>query len=149
MKMPDTVEDYLFAPCGMNCLVCYVHLKKIKPCGGCLGADANKPDRCKACAIKLCALARGYTHCHECPEFPCARINNLEKSYRKRYATSLVGNSLSVRDIGMVVFQKLERIRWSCKKCGGVISLHDGVCSECGGKGDSYHAILKNKGKDR
>jgi hypothetical protein len=119
---------------GMNCLACYVHLKHKNPCNGCLGSDDAKPDRCKTCAIKLCARARGYGYCLECPEFPCKNIRNLERSYTKRYATSLIGNSLSVRDIGMAAFQGQERIRWSCKKCGGVVSLHDGVCSECGGK---------------
>ena len=26
-----------------------------------------------------------------------------------------------------------ERIRYSCTACGGVISLHDAKCGECGG----------------
>ncbi len=142
MRMPDAIDERLFAPCGMNCMVCYVHLKKKKPCGGCLGPEDDKPDRCKACAIKLCALSRGYVYCHECPEFPCARIKNLDRSYRKRYATSLVAYSLSVRNIGLAEFQKLQRVRWSCKDCGGVVSVHDGTCSECGAKAELGRVTL-------
>ena len=25
MKMPDTIDADMFAPCGMNCMVCYKH----------------------------------------------------------------------------------------------------------------------------
>ena len=28
MKMTDQDEFIIFAPCGMNCTVCYVHLKR-------------------------------------------------------------------------------------------------------------------------
>jgi predicted ATP-dependent serine protease len=24
-----------------------------------------------------------------------------------------------------------EKLKWTCAHCGGVISLHDGYCSEC------------------
>lgn len=25
MKMPDKIDEIMFAPCGMNCMVCYKH----------------------------------------------------------------------------------------------------------------------------
>lgn len=35
MKMPEEkIDPMLFAPCGMNCLVCYKHCYHKKPCGG-------------------------------------------------------------------------------------------------------------------
>jgi hypothetical protein len=148
MEMPKIIEDYLFAPCGMNCLVCYVHLKNKKPCNGCLGSEDNKPERCKICNIKNCAHERGYSYCYECVEFPCKNIKNLEKSYKTRYATSLIENSISVKMNGINKFQKTEKTRWICKKCNGVLSLHDGICSECGEKGENYFKILKNKEKE-
>ncbi len=131
MKMPAQDEFIMFAPCGMNCTVCYVHLKKKKPCGGCLGDDANKPERCKSCNIKICAQDRGFTHCFDCVDFPCKRIKNLEKSYQKRYQVSLVENSKLVREKGLGAFFQNERLRWTCTECQGIISLHDKVCSEC------------------
>lgn len=129
--MPDH-NAHMFAPCGMNCMVCYVHLKKKKPCSGCLGDDINKTKRCMSCAIKMCAQARGMTHCYPCADFPCKRINNLEKSYQKRYQVSLIENSRLVSGQGFEVFFQKEQLRWTCTECEGVISLHDQVCSECG-----------------
>jgi hypothetical protein len=132
MKIPEQDETLMFAPCGMNCMVCYVHLKKKKPCSGCLGNDINKTERCKSCAIKRCAEEQGLTYCFECPDYPCKKIDNLDKSYKKRYQVSLVENSILVKEKGLEIFFERERTRWTCLECGGVISLHDQVCSECG-----------------
>ena len=145
MKMPDVIAERFFAPCGMNCMVCYVHLKEKKPCDGCLGNDLNKPERCKNCAIKNCAGSKNLVYCYECSEYPCKSIKNLEKSYTQRYNASLIKNGSIVKEQGLIAFQASERIKWSCKKCGGVVSLHDGVCSDCGEKHESYSGILKNK----
>lgn len=43
MKMPEKIEPVMFAPCGMNCLVCYKHCYHKKPCTGCLKSDQGKP----------------------------------------------------------------------------------------------------------
>ena len=43
MKMPDHIEGVMFAPCGMNCKVCYKHCYSKKPCDGCLKSDMGKP----------------------------------------------------------------------------------------------------------
>lgn len=131
MKMPKKIDTKLFAPCGMNCLVCYVHLKDKKPCPGCLNNDINKPERCKTCKIKICAQGKGLTYCYECLDFPCKHINNLEKSYSKRYYTSLIENSKKVQKDGIFLFLTNEREKWICKNCSGIISLHDAECSNC------------------
>ena len=135
MKMPDIIENIMFAPCGMNCAVCYKHVgirKSGTPCEGCLKSDLGKPEHCRACKIKNCAQGRGYTRCYECAEFPCKLIKNLEKSYNKRYNVSLLENSRTAKEKGVIEFLKRDRQRWTCPKCGGTFSLHDGVCSECG-----------------
>lgn len=131
MKMPNNIDNKLFAPCGMNCLVCYVHLKDKKPCPGCLNNNVNKPERCKNCKIKNCAQEKGLTYCYECLDFPCKQIKNLEKSYTKRYNTSLIENSKKVQMDGISLFMTSEQEKWICKKCSGVISLHDAECSNC------------------
>lgn len=135
--MPERIDTKLFAPCGMNCLVCYVHLKKKKPCVGCLNSDENKPERCRNCKIKDCVQKQGLAYCYECLEFPCKQIKNLEKSYLKRYTTSLIDNSKKVQTDGILLFMASEREKWICKKCSGVISLHDGECSVCNAKYNS------------
>lgn len=39
MKMPEKIESAMFAPCGMDCMVCYKHCYHKKPCAGCLKSD--------------------------------------------------------------------------------------------------------------
>ena len=132
MKMPqEELEPILFAPCGMNCLVCYRHCDHKKPCDGCLKSDRGKPEHCRKCGIKDCVKAKGLLYCHTCSDYPCRRIKILEKSYHKRYRASLVENGLFVREHGLEPFMERQKARYTCRKCGGVISLHDRVCSEC------------------
>ena len=131
MKMPDHINSELLAPCGMNCLVCYVHLKDKKPCSGCRAIDDNKTERCKSCKIKKCAIEKSIRYCFECIDFPCMQIKNLDKSYIKRYNTSLIENSQKVQTDGIYLFMKSEHEKWICRNCSGVISLHDSECSNC------------------
>lgn len=131
MKMPLEIDPALFAPCGMNCLVCYQHCNHKKPCGGCLKSSKGKPEHCRNCKIKDCIGAKGLTYCYECGEYPCKRLKSLEKSYRTRYGAGLMENSLSVKESGLTAFMEAQRARYTCPICGGVLSLHDGVCSEC------------------
>ena len=132
MKMPaGEIEPSLFAPCGMNCLVCYKHCYHKKPCAGCLNCDKGKPEHCRECKIKDCVAEQGILYCYQCRTFPCARIKSLEKSYRGRYRTSLMENSRAVKEIGLAAFMRSQKERYTCPACGGVISLHDAECSEC------------------
>lgn len=130
MKMPASIKNTL-APCGMNCLVCYAHLKKKRPCSGCLCDGPDKPKRCTQCKIRSCAKKNGTTYCFKCAEFPCKKISSLEKSYNKRYQSSLIDNNKMVNDHGLEFFYKNAKKRWTCPSCGGVVSLHDKKCSDC------------------
>lgn len=130
MKMPKNISGNMFAPCGMNCTVCYKHCYVKKNCPGCLNQDTNKPEHCRKCKIKDCVNLKGLTYCFECPEFPCKLIKNLEKSYNKRYNASLLKNSFYVKENGLESFLNNELIEWTCD-CGGIISIHDAECSEC------------------
>ena len=140
MKMPERPDPDLFAPCGVNCLVCYAHVRSKKPCPGCLCGDEGKTARCKRCAIKDCASSRGFVRCFECSGFPCASVKRLDKSYRLRYGTSLVENSRLAASIGLEAFMEFERGKWTCRRtsntggvcCGGAVTVHGGTCSECG-----------------
>lgn len=43
MKMPtERIDTAMFAPCGMNCMVCYQHCNHKKPCAGCFNSDMGK-----------------------------------------------------------------------------------------------------------
>jgi transposase len=59
-------------------------------------------------------------------------IKRLDKSYRQRYQVSLIENSIRIKTVGVKQFVVEEKQKWTCSQCGGVISLHDRVCSECG-----------------
>ena len=83
-------ETAMFAPCGMNCLVCYKHCYHKRPCAGCHKSDLGKPEHCRKCKIKDCAksgnspivLNVAFTHAS-------GQIKALDKSYRTRYHAAL------------------------------------------------------------
>ena len=132
MKMPDAgISPHMFAPCGMNCMVCYKHCCHKKPCAGCLNQDTGKPEHCRKCKIKDCIHHKGYTYCFQCPEYPCRQIKTLEKSYNIRYNASLVSNSRFVQERGLAEFNEQQKKKYTCPVCGGIISIHDSECSEC------------------
>lgn len=131
MKMPEKIDSEMFAPCGMNCLVCYKHCYHKKPCAGCLRSDQGKPEHCRKCRIKDCIREKGYQFCYECASYPCKQIKSLEKSYNTRYHASLMENSRMVREYGMTEFLRQQMEKYTCPECGGIISIHDGECSEC------------------
>ena len=132
MKMcKENIDTNMFAPCGMNCNVCYKHCYHKKPCAGCLSSDTGKPEHCRKCKIKDCIKEKALSYCFECSEYPCKLIKNLEKSYNKRYQASLIENSCFVQEQGLDCFMKQQKEKYTCPKCGGIISIHDKECSEC------------------
>lgn len=81
MKMPtEKIDMIMFAPCGMNCKVCYKHCYHKTPCAGCLNSDKGKPEHCRKCKIKDCIKDKGWSYCFECSDYPCKLIKNLEKA---------------------------------------------------------------------
>jgi hypothetical protein len=132
MKMAEEISATMLAPCGINCGVCYVYLRKKKPCLGCRGQEDAKPEHCRKCKIKDCALGQGIDFCFDCTSFPCVTIKRLDKSYRQRYRVSLIANAIRLKTVGAQQYLGEEREKWTCAECGGVISLHDRACSECG-----------------
>lgn len=80
---------------------------------------------------KDCVCQKGLFYCFECFDFPCKLIKNLEKSYNKRYQVSLLENSKFVQKYGLEKFMEKQRERYTCSKCGGIISIQDRECSEC------------------
>lgn len=137
MKMPaENIDTIMFAPCGMNCKVCYKHCYHKKPCAGCLNSDMGKPEHCRKCKIKDCIKDKGVSYCFECSDYPCKLIRDFEKSYNKRYKASLMESSEFVRQHGLEAFMEEQKEKYTCSKCGGIISIHDRECSECQEKMD-------------
>ena len=132
MKMPEgEINPILFAPCGVNCMVCYKHCDAGTPCAGCLQDEKGKPAHCRKCKIKDCIREKRLAYCFECPGYPCPQIRYLDKSYRTRYGVSLMENSAFVKEHGPTAFMKRQQETYRCPVCGGIISLQDTVSSDC------------------
>ncbi|MBE0600539.1 MAG: DUF3795 domain-containing protein, partial [Firmicutes bacterium] len=70
--------------------------------------------------------------CFECPDFPCPRLQRLDKRYRTKYHMSMIGNLLSMQQNGLDAFLKEQTRVWICKKCGEALRCcHNGLCLSC------------------
>jgi len=129
-----TEESKLIAPCGMNCGVCIAYLRDKRKCPGCHGEDTNKPPTRTRCIIKNCETIKSSQSgfCFDCVQYPCKRLQQLDKRYRTKYSMSMIENLEHIRDIGLNAFIETEKHRWLCRKCGGVICVHRGYCLNCG-----------------
>ena len=126
----------MIAPCGLDCSICSQALIEKNPCPGCNGPNENKPEFCaKHCGIILCRKRKenGYKYCDECPDYPCGDVMEKETRYTSQYPLreSPLENLRMIREMGMEAFLKQERRQWICKKCGGAVSVHTGICSGC------------------
>ncbi len=132
--LPETLISQLIAPCGMNCGLCLAYHRKKKPCVGCNGDNTDKPRHCVTCRIKHCDELKtaGEAFCFACGHFPCQRLRRLDTRYRLKYRMSLVENLRNLQEIGIERFMALEKKRWACSECGGVLCVHEANCLYCG-----------------
>lgn len=122
------------APCGMNCSLCLAFQREKNHCDGCNSTSENKPKYCLTCKIKNCEKSKtDPKFCFSCEDFPCRRMKDLDKRYRTRYGVSFFENLAEIDKIGLKKFLESEQKKWTCKKCGGTLCVHRGVCPNCGG----------------
>jgi hypothetical protein len=141
-----SIQKYqgLIAPCGMNCGLCIAYLREKRPCGGCFKSDdENKPKVCRSCKIVNCFLLAETKSefCYDCEKYPCARLKNLDKRYRKNYGMSMIENLTYIKKHGLDKFLKKEENKWKCGVCGAGLSVHRSFCLNCKTK------ISKNSSK--
>lgn len=133
MKMEkDDIGGFMFTPCGVNCKLCYKHCESKDACLGCRSGGRTKPKHCQTCKIKSCVGDRGLDFCYLCEAYPCESVKRLDKTYKKKYGISLIDNAKYVRDFGLENFMEDQKKKYTCGKCGGVISVHSRLCNECG-----------------
>ena len=128
------INAQMIAPCGINCSVCFAHLRQKNQCPGCLSEDEeHKMNHCKKCSIRFCIGhdAEDFVYCSECSEFPCKKIINIDKRYVTKYHTSLINNLLEIKENGMEEFLADEQHKWTCPHCGGILSIHKDFCETC------------------
>lgn len=70
-------------------------------------------------------------YCYECEDFPCESLKRLDKRYRTFFRMSMIENLEFIEKKGLAEFLKTEKEKWKCKKCGGVICCHNGICFDC------------------
>jgi len=125
------------APCGLNCRVCsaIANDKPVK-CVGCNGTGGYKYEYCQKCAIVHCEKRKTLPdmYCDTCPDYPCADVLEKQTRYTTAYPMyeSPADNLAFLRANGMDALMQRETEYWSCPDCGGIISVHNGICEKCG-----------------
>lgn len=139
MEQNKLFTEEMIAPCGLDCSLCMKAQSKTNPCPGCNGPDEHKFFYCsQVCGIMKCEKYKQahYRFCDECPDYPCEDVMEKENRYASDYPLkeSPIRNLELIRRLGMEAFLAREREQWSCRECGGPVSVHTGVCSSCGAK---------------
>jgi uncharacterized protein DUF3795 len=128
------IQAGMIAPCGMNCALCIGHLREKNRCQGCNHREeAAKAGACRHCTIKFCEK-QGHPnkYCFNCAQYPCRRLRELDKRYRKNYGMSMLDNLEFIREFGIRKFIAQEKERWACVHCGKTVSVHRDTCIHCG-----------------
>jgi hypothetical protein len=130
----DPTNEFLIAPCGINCRLCYAYSREKNVCPGCRGDDAFKMKSCLMCKIKNCAkrVSGGFIYCFECETYPCELIKHLDKRYRTKYGTSPIANLHVILESGIQQHVENENKKWICPQCGAMLCMHKAQCLECG-----------------
>lgn len=134
--MPEEVKNGfsadMIAPCGLNCAVCYAHMRAKNICGGCRSAN-NLPNSCLRCIIRTCykRKERDADFCYVCDSFPCAKLKALDKRYRSKYATDIKKIQQTIKTQGLNALLIQQQRQWTCPTCGSLICMHRGSCDTC------------------
>jgi hypothetical protein len=130
---PSGFNPALIAPCGMNCGTCLGYLREKNKCVGCrLKSESKLPSRVNCVILNCPHLAKTESKfCYECGKYPCKRVQQLDKRYRTKYRTSLMGNLERIKICGLEAFVQSEQEKWHCPRCGGTICIHKGFCLNC------------------
>jgi hypothetical protein len=130
------IHKELIAPCGMNCAICsrylsYVNELKRSQCVGC--RPRNK--KCEYLFQKCTGLNKNSKgdapFCFECEQYPCKQINRMDDRYRNNYKMSMKDNLECINIMGINNFIDEQYKKYSCAKCGGLISIHNRKCFKC------------------
>ena len=134
MDIPTNEPGLLIVPCGMNCGICIGFLREKNKCPGCNSGSENKQKHLAKCVIRNCeyleASRTGF--CFECPQYPCARLRQLDKRYRPKYRMSMIENLNNIKVLGLDEFFERENSKWTCSNCKARLSAHRENCLECG-----------------
>ena len=127
-------NSYLLAPCGINCGICKAYLRKNKPCLGCNIDSPHKSKSITICSIKNCPSlkAKNSNFCSSCETLPCKRLKQLHQRYSAKYHVNILENLKEINNHGAEYFFASDIQKWTCPQCQHLISMHIGVCANCG-----------------
>lgn len=134
----NSIPVELIASCGMNCRLCWGFIREKNNCPGCFRKDLNgtkKSEYRSTCIIRNCTHKKSgkSAFCSEsCGKFPCRRLKQLDKRYRTKYGMSMIENLKMINEKGIRFFIRNEKLKWTCKECGGLICVHRPACVSCG-----------------
>lgn len=134
MKKYERNKD-LIAPCGMNCGICKYYHREKNPCQSCRELRKKAPETRFHCIVRECKILkeRKWIYCSDkCENYPCKRLKALDKRYSLKYHMSMLENLKNIKDEGIGAFINKEEKKWTCPKCGGIVTCHGGICLECG-----------------
>jgi hypothetical protein len=123
------IQAKLIAPCGMNCALCHAYQREKNRCDGCRTANRE----CHFfCQIASCPHLKNGFCSTKCEQFPCHKMQLLDKRYRTKYNASPFENLATIEKSGVRKLVISEEKKWECKECGGLICMHKGFCISCG-----------------
>jgi hypothetical protein len=133
MKPTVKFDEFLIAPCGMNCGTCIAYLREKNKCNGCRIPPESHLKTRQECSIKNCIDLENTTSkfCYDCEKFPCQKVKHIDKRYRTKYKTSFIDNLLTIKEKGIENFLVFESQRRTCPDCGSVLSVHRNNCLTC------------------
>ena len=157
----------LRAPCGIFCGACAIYIAtrddnekfrniicgtwKTKPedtkCFGCMQPDPPKKlfGFCKKCAIRNCVKLKGFYSCHQCGEWPCNIMENIDlvdvippqirKSVLRVMKRAIPIWRAKVAEYGdekgSVEWARAECERYHCPSCGQPLYRSAQHCRAC------------------
>ncbi|MEG1559672.1 MAG: DUF3795 domain-containing protein [Clostridia bacterium] len=119
------------AICGLFCGICPAYPED---CHGCL-SDKLTP-HCAVCGagFRACAKQHNVTRCYECPDFPCARLNDFSKQHYENgigHHETVISDLQFMKDNGVKSWVDKNTAENTCPKCGKLIYWMDKNNHKC------------------
>ncbi len=136
-KSSNPISKELIAPCGMNCALCcrYLAFKnnlKRSQCPGCRPRNIKCSYLYVKCSgINHDVLTGKAMFCTECDLYPCKPLSRMNERYQANYRMSMIHNLERIKKAGIDTFIYDQYDDYHCKKCGELISVHNGKCFTC------------------
>jgi hypothetical protein len=131
MFLPESLKTSLIAPCGIDCGVCMARLREKNPCPGCRDMEKKRRAYVRKCVLRDCSGRKGDS-CRACPKPYCRRLVQLDRRYRENYGTSPIANLVFMKAYGTRAFTENEKAKWTCRRCGSLLTMHRAACPQCG-----------------